>query len=87
MATSVFLNEIEFQLEWTMLPTVNKKISKGPVLLHNPMYYRIKKTWEECVNKDLVDLGLKKEWAQDRTNWRDLIWGNRRTHTSMDKPT
>ena len=36
---------------------------------------RIKKTWEECVNKDLVDLGLKKEWAQDRTNWRDLIWG------------
>jgi hypothetical protein len=46
---------------------------------------RIKKTWEECMNKDLVDLGLKKEWAQDRTNWRDLIWGT--VEPMLEKPT
>ena len=40
---------------------------------------RSKKTWEECVRQDLKRLGLKKEWAQDRTKWRGLIGGKRLT--------
>jgi len=40
---------------------------------------RGKKTWDECVRQDLTILGLKKEWAQDRTKWRGLIGGKRPT--------
>ena len=36
---------------------------------------RSRKTWEECVKNDLKQLGLKKEWAQDRIVWRGLIKG------------
>ena len=34
---------------------------------------RSKKTWEECVRNDMILLGLKREWAQDRVRWKDLI--------------
>ena len=36
---------------------------------------RGKKTWFECVKNDLSSLGLKKEWTQDRVEWRRLIGG------------
>ena len=42
-------------------------------------------TWGECVRNDLDLLGLKKEWAQDRAEWRGLIGGNRLTRASMEK--
>ena len=36
-----------------------------------------RKTWMQCVNKDMRKRGLKKEDAQDRTYWRDsIIVGN-----------
>ena len=38
---------------------------------------RSRKTWSECVKTDLRSLGMKKEWAQDRLEWRRLIGGNR----------
>lgn len=40
---------------------------------------RPRKTWEECVVHDLHQLGLKKESALDRTEWRGLIGGKRPT--------
>ena len=46
---------------------------------------RNKKTWEECVRQDLKRLGLKKEWAQDRTKWRGLTGGNVQPRASMGK--
>ena len=36
---------------------------------------RGKKTWGECVKNDLNLLGLRKEWAYDRAEWRRLIGG------------
>jgi len=48
---------------------------------------RSKKTWDECVRQDLKSLGLKKEWAQDRAEWRGLFGGNRPTRASMEKRT
>jgi hypothetical protein len=48
---------------------------------------RGRKTWEECVKGDMVTLSLKREWAQDRSNWRGLIWGNRPTRACAEKRT
>ena len=48
---------------------------------------RPKKTWDECVGQDLRRLGLRRESAQDRMEWRRLIVGNRPTraeHGKMD---
>lgn len=48
---------------------------------------RSRKTWDECIRQDLKALGLRKEWAQDKTKWRGLIVGNRLTraqHGKMD---
>jgi len=36
---------------------------------------RSRKTWSECVKTDLRSVGLKKEWAQDRVEWKRLIGG------------
>ena len=44
----------------------------------NPQAWRIK-SWDECVRQDLKSLGLKKEWALERTSWRNLIGGKRPT--------
>jgi hypothetical protein len=48
---------------------------------------RGRKTWKECVVKDMKDLGLRREDAQDRVKWRNGIWGKRPTHASMEKRT
>ena len=48
---------------------------------------RGRKTWGECVKGDMVTLSLKREWAQDRSNWRGLIWGNRPTRACTEKRT
>ena len=48
---------------------------------------RGRKTWGECVKGDMVTLILKREWAQDRSNWRGLIWGNRPTRACTEKRT
>jgi len=45
---------------------------------------RDRKTWNECVKKDLVELGLHQEWALDRVRWSGLICRNRPTRGSMD---
>ena len=34
---------------------------------------RSRRTWGECVRDDIKSLGLKTEWAQDRSKWRGLI--------------
>jgi hypothetical protein len=36
---------------------------------------RGKKTWNECIVKDMRKMGLKKEDAQDRSVWRTGILG------------
>ena len=46
---------------------------------------RSRKTWEECVKKDLNCRSLKAEMAQDRSNWRSLIGRQRPTRASMEK--
>jgi len=46
---------------------------------------RPKKTWDECVGQDLRRLGLRRESAQDRMEWRCLIVGNRPTHAEHGK--
>ena len=48
---------------------------------------RGRKTWRECVRKDMRDLGLHKEDAQNRVRWRNGIWGKRPTRASMEKRT
>jgi len=49
---------------------------------------RSKKTWGECVRQDLKSLGLKKESAQVRAEWRGLIGrGDRPTRAGMEKRT
>jgi hypothetical protein len=57
--------------------TLPGQVSKG----------RGKKTWGECVRSDMHSMGLKAEWARDRTMWRGLIGGNRPTRASMEKRT
>jgi hypothetical protein len=47
---------------------------------------RSRKTWEECVKKDLNSRSLTAEMAQDREKWRDLIGRKRPTRASMEKP-
>ena len=37
---------------------------------------RNRKTWKECVDKDMKVLGLHPEWAVFRDVWRDFIWAN-----------
>jgi hypothetical protein len=37
---------------------------------------RGKKTWQECVNEDMKQTGLKRCDAQDRTIWRNGVFGN-----------
>ena len=37
---------------------------------------RNRKTWKECVDKDMEVLGLRPEWAVFRDVWRDFIWAN-----------
>ena len=46
---------------------------------------RSRKTWEECVKKDLNCRSLKVEMAQDRSNWRSPIGRQRPTRASMEK--
>ena len=46
---------------------------------------RSRKTWDECVKKDLDCRSLKAGMAQDRSNWRGLIGGQRPTRASMEK--
>jgi hypothetical protein len=48
---------------------------------------RSRKTWSECVKTDLRSLGLKKEWAQDRMEWRRLVGGKRPTRASAETRT
>jgi hypothetical protein len=48
---------------------------------------RPRKTWNECVNKDLKDLQLKPEWAKDREKWRGCIHGNVPTCAQHGKRT
>jgi len=43
-----------------------------------------RKTWDECVKKHLVELGLHRKWALDRVRWRGLVCRNRPTGASMD---
>ena len=45
---------------------------------------RPRKTWNECVNSDIAELGLKREWAKDRCKWRGLVCGGRPTRASTE---
>jgi len=36
---------------------------------------RGRKTWQQCVDRDMLDLGLKAEWAQDRQEWEAHLAG------------
>jgi hypothetical protein len=36
---------------------------------------RGRKMWQECVVRDMRDLGLHKEDPQNRVKWRNGIWG------------
>jgi len=45
---------------------------------------RGRKTWDDCVMKDSVELGLHQEWALDRVRWRGLVCRNLPTCASMD---
>jgi len=45
---------------------------------------RGRKTWNECVKKDLVELDLHQDWALDRVRWWGLICRNRPRRTNMD---
>ena len=37
---------------------------------------RKRKTWKECVYKDMKVFGLHPEWAVFRDVWRNFIWAN-----------
>jgi hypothetical protein len=43
--------------------------------------------WQECVNKDMKQMGLGKGDAQDRTIWRNGVFGKRPTSASAEKRT
>ena len=36
---------------------------------------RGRKTWKQCVDRDILDLGLRPEWAQDRKEWEAHLAG------------
>jgi len=44
---------------------------------------RGRKTLDDCV-KDLVELGLHREWAFDGVRWRGLLSRNRLTRARID---
>ena len=48
---------------------------------------RSRKTWMECVDGDMLRLGLRREDAQDRVVWRSGILGNRPTRASAETRT
>ena len=48
---------------------------------------RGRKTWMQCVEKDMRKLNLKREDAQDRDVWSGGIMGNRPTRASAEKRT
>ena len=48
---------------------------------------RPRKTWEECVMHDLHQLGLRRESALDRVEWRGLIGGKRPTRAERGQMT
>ena len=41
-----------------------------------------RKTWRSCVKRNMKDMGIKKEMAQDRCAWRNITGGP--THASAD---
>jgi hypothetical protein len=45
---------------------------------------RGKKTWGECIERDLKDHGLERKMAKDRSVWRRCIHGNRPTCASTE---
>ena len=46
---------------------------------------RSRKTWSECVKRDMKILGLKVEDTKDRLSWRRKIFGTRLSRASMEK--
>jgi len=48
---------------------------------------RGRKTWQECVNEDMKRIGLRRCDAQDRTMWRNGIFGKRPTSASAERRT
>ena len=48
---------------------------------------RNRKTWMECINKDLKDKGLNASDAQNREAWRDGIMVKSPTRACMEKRT
>jgi hypothetical protein len=47
---------------------------------------RGRKTWQECVKEDMKRMGLRCD-AQDRTMWRNGVFGTRPTRASAEKRT
>ena len=45
---------------------------------------RPKKIWEQVIASDLRELGITRNLAQDRLNWRKSIVMNSLTHASME---
>ena len=45
---------------------------------------RKRRTWKECVEKDMKSKGLTVEDAQDRVIWRWRLLGKRPTHASVE---
>jgi len=43
-----------------------------------------KKTWNKCVRNDVQLYGLRREWVQDRAEWKGSIFWNSPTHASLD---
>jgi len=37
---------------------------------------RGKNTWQDCVNEDMKQMGLRRCDAQDRTIWKNIVLGN-----------
>jgi hypothetical protein len=48
---------------------------------------RGKKTWQECANEDMKQIGIRKYDAQDRTVWRGGVFERRLTSASTEKLT
>ena len=48
---------------------------------------RPRKTWLECVKKDMKELNLKPEMAQNRAQWRKYIHGKRPIPVDREKRT
>jgi len=45
---------------------------------------RGKKTWQECANEDMKQMGLRRCDAQDRTIWRNGVFGERLPSASAE---